>query len=670
MFTLSSPLSSLYGVGGQKQKALKKLGLEKIRDLIFYFPFRYNDFSKIVAIRNLQPDKTVTVLAKIQKIQTIRTPRKKMFLTEIEVADKTGVLSCVFFNQPYITEVLKKDALVYLSGQAKYGLPYYVMQNPEYEIYKPRTIHTARIVPVYNVTYSISPKWLRYLVSLIMPLVKKMPDYLPNSIKQKYYFPSLAEALTEIHFPSSLSKMEKAKRRLAFDEFFILQTAALAHKKNLASKKAPSIPLNVKLAQSFVRSLPFHLTDDQRKCAYEILKDLEKTQPMNRLLNGDVGSGKTVVAAMALLQTAAAGWNAVLMAPTEILAEQHFQEISRLLKKFKIKVGLLTRTKKIKIKAQILIGTHALIQKKVRLKNLGLVVVDEQHRFGVKQRGELQHKITSLTPHFLSMTATPIPRSLSLTLYGDLDISLIREMPKGRKKVITKIVPPEKRKFAYEFIRKKIKTRAQAFVICPLISESDKLGVRAATEEYQKLQTSIFPEFKIGLLHGKLKTEEKDKVMADFKAGRIKILVATAVVEVGIDVPNATIMMIEGAERFGLASLHQFRGRVGRSEKQAYTFVFTESNHPNTLKRLKALISARDGFELAEYDLQFRGPGEIYGTRQAGYLDLKIGSLWDLDLIKTAREEAKQFLEKNPDLRQYPALKEKITKKLSTISLA
>lgn len=669
MLTLSSPLSSLYGVGAQKQKALKKLGLEKIRDLIFYFPFRYNDFSKIVTIRDLRHGKIITVLGKIQKIRTIRTPRKRMFLTEIEVADETGVISCLFFNQPYLAETLKEDMLVYLSGQAAYGIPYFTMQNPEYEIYKLRTTHTARIAPVYNVTYGISPKWLRYLVSLVMPSTQKIPDYLPTQIRQKHHFLPLVEALTEIHFPSTFPKMEEAKKRLAFDEFFILQTAALAYKKNLAKQKAPSIPMDVKLAQSFVHSLPFILTCDQRKCAYEILKDMEKTQPMNRLLNGDVGSGKTVVAAMALLQTAAAGWNAVLMAPTEILAEQHFQEISRLLQKFKIRIGLSTGAKKIKLEAQILIGTHALIQKKARLKNLGLVVVDEQHRFGVKQRGELQHKMTSLIPHFLSMTATPIPRSLALTLYGDLDISLIREMPPGRKKVITKIVPPEKRNLAYEFIREKIQAREQAFVVCPLISESDKLGVKDATKEHEKLQKEIFPEFKIGLLHGKLKTEEKERVMADFKAGNTKILVATAVVEVGIDVRNATIMMIEGAERFGLASLHQFRGRVGRGEKQAYTFVFTESNEPRTLKRLKALVLSRNGFELAEYDLQFRGPGEIYGTRQAGYLDLKIGSLWDLDLIKTARQEAKELLEKNPNLNKYPLLQEKITKKLSEISL-
>lgn len=669
MLSLSTPLSSLYGVGMVKQKALKKLGLETCEDLIFYYPFRYNDFSKIVPIEKVRPGEIVTILGELCEIKNIRTPRKRMNLTRAQVSDETGTIASIWFNQPYLTNILKTGQKIYLSGKVEAGFPSNKMQNPEYEIARGRTTHTARLVPVYNVTANLTPKWLRSQIAKALPVIRQIPEYLPATIRQKYDLISLPRALSEIHFPNNSEEIARARERLAFDEFFLLQVASLRTRLKIQSEKAPAIPLNIKLAQSFTSSLPFKLTRDQKKCAWEILKDLEKERPMNRLLEGDVGSGKTVVAALALLETAHAGYQGVLMAPTEILAEQHFQEISRLLKKFKIKIGLQTRSKKIKPKAQIIIGTHALIQEKIKLSRLGLVVIDEQHRFGVRQRASLKAKGSDFTPHFLSMTATPIPRSLALISYGDLDISLLREMPAGRKKIITKIVPPEKRQAAYEFIEKRMDKEEQVFVICPLILESDKLGVRAATEEYKKLKTQIFPEYPIGLLHGRLKPKEKEKTMQDFKKGKIKILVATAVVEVGIDVPQATIMLIEGAERFGLASLHQFRGRVGRSAKQAYCFLLTESANPETLKRLQALVSSRDGFELAEYDLQFRGPGEIYGTRQSGYLELKIGSLLDYPLIQKARQAAAIILAEDPALDHYSFLKQKIGLKLSQINL-
>jgi len=666
MLSLKTPLNKLCGVGPTKQKALKKLGLKTVQDLIFYFPFRYNDFSKIVPIDKIEPGQIITILGKIQEIKTIRTPRKRIILTRAEISDKTGTLESIWFNQPYLTNVLKEGQKIYLSGRTDSGSPYHLMRNPEYEIHKPQTTHTARIVPIYNATGGLSPKWLRYLVSSALPASKKINDYIPVTIRKKHNLLPLNQALSEIHFPTNLNRMEKARKRLAFDEFFLLQLAALQIKRKIQSEKAPPIPLNVKLAQRFTKSLPFKLTDDQRVTAWEILKDLSQKKPTNRLLEGDVGSGKTVVATLAMLQTADAGYQAVLMAPTEILAQQHFKEISKLLKNFKTKVGLRTRSKQINPQGRILIGTHALIQDKIQFSKLGLVVVDEQHRFGVRQRTELKAKSGKLSPHFLSMTATPIPRSLALTLYGDLDISLIRQMPPGRKKIITRIVPPQKRTKAYEFIQQRIEKKEQVFVICPLIEESDKLGVAAATKEYEKLKTKVFPQYQIGLLHGRLKTQEKDKVMAAFKKNKIQILVSTAVVEVGIDIPNATIMMIEGTERFGLASLHQFRGRVGREKKQSYCFLFTDSKSSNTLQRLHALVSSKNGFELAEQDLKMRGPGEVYGTKQSGYLDLKIGSLLDYALIKKARAEAEGIVK---NLEKYPLLKRKTKARLNKISL-
>lgn len=669
MLTLATPLTQLYGVGPTKAKALKKLGLHSVQDLIFYYPFRYNDFSQTVSINDLGPQQTITVLGKIQTIQNIRTPRKRMILTRASIADKNGTLEAIWFNQPFLVQSLKKGQKIYLSGLVELGPQGYLLKNPEYELYKQKTTHTARIVPIYNVRRGLTPKWLRYLVSSVTELIPKIPDHLPAKIRQENSLVPLAYALREVHFPQNQKTALQAKKRLAFDEFFLLQLKALKTKIKIQKEQAPSIPLNIKLAQSFTRALPFKLTNGQRKAAWEILKDLEKPKPANRLLEGDVGAGKTVVAALAMLQTIKAGYRAILMAPTEILAAQHYQAILGLLKKFQVKIGLCTRTKKINPQAPLIIGTHALIQDKIRFSKLGLIIVDEQHRFGVRQRAQLKRKTSDLSPHFLSMTATPIPRSLALTLYGDLDISVIRELPPGRKKIITRIIPPQQRKKAYQFIQKRIEKKEQVFVICPLIEESDKLGVKAATAEQKKLQSKIFPHFKIGLLHGKLKTAEKEKVMTLFQKRKIQILVSTAVVEVGIDVPQATVMVIEGAERFGLASLHQFRGRVGRSHKQAHCFLFSNSQNPQTLKRLRALVSSRNGFELAEYDLRFRGPGEIFGTRQSGYLDLKIGSLLDYALIKKSRAAAESLTNQDPDLQHYPLLKNKIEKEFAYIDL-
>jgi ATP-dependent DNA helicase RecG len=458
---------------------------------------------------------------------------------------------------------------------------------------------------------------------------------------------------------------------------FLIQLTVQQKRHELATYRAPAIPFSQKLVRSFVDSLPFALTNGQRQAAWEILQDLAKKTPMNRLLEGDVGSGKTLVAAIALLEVAINGRQGVIMVPTEVLALQHFKNFAQLFKNYDLNIGLLTNAhqkmarkgveKNNKLiraaigrgRASIAIGTHSLIQEKVTYRDLALVVVDEQHRFGVAQRQALHDKTPNQIPHFLSMTATPIPRTLALTLYGDLDISLITELPKHRKPVKTFYIPPQKRAGAYDFIRKEIKSDRQVFVICPLIEESDKLGVRAATLEQEKLSRTVFPDLKIGLLHGQMKPDVKQRVMKNFVDGKTDILVSTAVVEVGVDVPNATVMLIEGAERFGLSQLHQFRGRVGRSRYQSYCFLFTDSTSENTKKRLEALIKSRNGFELAEYDLRQRGPGEVLGTKQSGFPELKVASLTDLSLIKAAREEATKLVATN--LSSYPQLYEKIS---------
>jgi len=676
--TLATAISELPRVGNILTKRLAKLGLKRVSDLLFYYPFRYDDFSQITPIIKVQPSTTATVKAKINLIATKRSPRKRIYITESLVSDRTASLKIIWFNQPFIPRLIKQGDLVYFSGKIEHDQYGLYLNNPTYEKVKADQTHTARIVPVYSTTANLTEKQIRFLVKLVLPLAKNIPDWLPNEIKREYSLINLSQALLQIHFPPNWEALTKAQDRLKFDELFLIQLKTQFLRKELAQEKAPAIKFNQELTQKFVQSLPFALTKAQKKSAWEILKDIQGEKPMNRLLEGDVGSGKTVVAAMAILNTVDNGYQTALMAPTEILAQQHDKTISKLFKHWKMKIALLTRSNKVinnkpvsqkNITKQIasgqinvIIGTHALIQKKVEFKNLGLVIVDEQHRFGVEQRKTLKQKsnkrrATSNVPHFLSMTATPIPRSLALTLYGDLDLSIINEMPVGRKKVLTKIVPPEKRKLAYQFIRDEIKAGRQVFVICPLIDPSDKLGVKAATAEYEKLKRDVFPDLKIGLLHGKIKAAEKEEAMKNFQQKKLDILVATPVVEVGIDIPNASVMMIEAAERFGLAQLHQFRGRVGRAEHQSYCFVFTESDSEKTVERLNALITAKDGFALAEKDLAFRGPGEIYGYKQSGFPELKIAKLTDYAIIKNTKEAAQKLY---PELNKYPLLRQKL----------
>lgn len=704
---LSTPIEKVPKIGLFYQKKLKKLGIKTIGELLYHFPHRYEDFSNLVPVSKVKVGEKVCVQGIISNIENIRTWGRRMFLTQAFIKDKTGELKVVWFNQPYLINTFKEGDLVCLAGKVSLGRatkksnPEPYLASPTYEkINLPQELtHVGRLVPIYPETVGLSSRWLRYILKSLLAKTKdEIKDPLPEEIKKRENLLNLREALWQIHFPKTMDLAKRARARFAFEEIFKISLWALKERIKLNKSRAIKIPLNLDIIKSFVASLPFKLTDGQKKAIWQILKDLEKNRPMNRLLEGDVGSGKTVVATAAALNTVKAGFQVALMAPTEILAKQHFQEVSKLLRKFNVNIALLTgkedkfiskklrndiveisRKKLLKKTLEgeidILIGTHALIQEKVKFGKLALVILDEQHRFGVEQRAKLTKQQSAdnqqLVPHLLSMTATPIPRTLALTIYGDLDISLIPELPKGRKKIITKVIPPKDRKKAYEFIEKEVKKGRRAFVICPRIeatiknnngnNETEKnfllTEIKAVKEEYQKLSKEIFPNLKIAMLHGKMKPKEKERIMQEFKSGKVDILVSTSVVEVGIDVPEATVMMIEGAERFGLSQLHQFRGRVGRSKYQSYCFLFTESPAKRTKQRLKAILEAQDGFALAQKDLEIRGPGDLSGKRQSGLPDLAMASLRDIFLVEKARNIAKEILEKDPELKKYPLLK-------------
>ncbi|MDD4477224.1 MAG: ATP-dependent DNA helicase RecG [Patescibacteria group bacterium] len=704
MITLETELTKLGRIGAAVGKKLKKLGVLTVEDLLFYFPFRYDDFSKIYKISELQSGITANIVGQIELIQNKRSPRRRMNITEALVRDESDTIKIVWFNQPFIARVLKVGDFVSLSGKIEEDYSGFSMISPNYEKTSPpppllirrgvpsenearrgTLVHTQGLVPNYHLTGNLTHKQIRYLIKQTISTANNIIDWLPQEIKKENNLLDLPDAITKIHFPKDQEDIAKARERLAFDELFLLQLRSQITRRNVLQYVSTTIKFKEKETKQFVDNLPFKLTNAQKKAAWEILKDLEKNKPMSRLLEGDVGSGKTVVAAIAMLNVALNGYQAVLMAPTEILAKQHYESIKNLFSRFDIKIGLITssdkrlsrnvertiQNEKEKINSkfiinnsQIIIGTHALIQENIKFKNLSLAIIDEQHRFGVEQRKTLLvgtgHCPVPTSPHLLSMTATPIPRSLALALYGDLDVSIINEMPAGRKKIHTQIVPENKREAAYQFIREQIKNGRQIFVICPLIDISDKLGVKSVKEEFEKLDKLIFPEIKMGMLHGKLKSAEKEEIMKEFGENKIKILVSTSVVEVGVDVPNAAIMMIEGADRFGLAQLHQFRGRVGRSEHQSYCFLFTDNRAENTMKRLQALTNCYDGFQLAKIDLKFRGPGEVYGTAQAGFPELKIASLFDYELMKKAQANAIKLIEKDSTLNSWPNLKEKI----------
>lgn len=649
-------------VGPTYAKRLAKLKIETVGDLIYHFPHRYQDFSLISDISRLQPGETVTVQAQAVSIKNEYTRSRKKIQKAV-FTDGKNFLEVTWFNQPFLIKTIRVGEGYNLSGKVDWFGRKLTLVSPEYELIKDgkSSIHTGRLVPIYPETYGVSSKWLR---SRIAPVLKQtlpeLDDFLPQKIREKNNLIDLPTAINSIHFPKNKTEAEEAKKRLAFDELFLIQLSGLKRKQDWQKTKLSNkLKVDQERVLELLQSLPFELTTAQKRSVREILSDLSTNEPMNRLLEGDVGSGKTVVAAIAIYVSFLNGYKSILMAPTQILASQHFKTLNQLLSPLGVKIEIVTSAQKSKKtpKADLVIGTHALLFKKELGKNIGLVVIDEQHRFGVEQRAKLIK--AGKTPHVLTMTATPIPRTIALTLYGDLDLSVIDEMPEGRQKVTTWVVPPQKRKGAYDWIRKHVKgTDEQAFIICPLIEESSVLQeAKAATVEYERLSKEIFPDLKLGLLHGRIKAREKDKIMDELRSGKLDILVATPVVEVGIDIPKATIMMIEAADRFGLAQLHQLRGRVGRGAKKSYCLLFTQSLAGRATKRLKAMEKLFIGIKLAELDLEMRGPGEIYGTAQHGFPDLRVASFTDLSLIKKTRKAAEEAL---PNLEKLPLLAKRL----------
>ncbi len=661
---LETPIKEAGNAFKNYASRLEKLGIGKIEDFLYHIPFRYEDFSLISKIANVRPEEIVTIKGKVTEIKNEYT-RKWKNIQKAKVADETGEIDIIWFNQPFIPKVIKKGDSVSLAGKIDWFKNKMIMQSPQYEVLfrESEPIHTARLVPIYNETRGVSSKWLRRQISKILKeQIQFVNEHIPDSILKRHELLELKQAIEQIHFPKSLSQVEKARLRLSFNELFFLQLTGLFRKaqwKNKSMGAKFSISKHKKNIEKFWSKLPFELTNAQKKSVKEIFKDLASKTPMNRLLQGDVGSGKTVVASIAMFLAYLNGFQSVLMTPTEILAKQHYRTVSDLLSPFGAKVGLATSSNKQKgmENIDILVGTHAVLSKKINFKNLGLVVIDEQQRFGVEQRGVIRKK--GVNPHLLTMTATPIPRTVALTLYGDLDLSFLDEMPHGRKIIKTWLVPKEKRNDAYKWIiRQIIDNRGQAFIICPFIEESETMiTIKAAKKEFDRLKKEVFPKQKLELLHGKLKSKEKDIILNKFKKGKADILIATPVVEVGIDIPNATIMVIEAADRFGLSQLHQLRGRVGRSDKQSYCLLFTESQNTKTIERLKSLESISVGAQLAELDLRLRGPGEIYGTAQHGVPMLKTASFSDFSLIEKTRREAEAIF---PKLRDHTKLYEKI----------
>jgi len=738
---LNIQISILNRVGKTTARYLARLGIKTAVDLLYWFPFRYEDFRSVVPIKDLKEGELVTVRGKIELIANKRSWKKRKMITEALISDNTGSLRVVWFNQSFLIKNLHVGEQVHLAGKVKVDMLGPQLVSPTYERARPHpaiplkgeenivTTHTARMVPIYPLTYGLTQKQLRFLISQVICLADKLFDWVPSEILKENKLCDLGSAIKSIHFPSDERDLALATERLKFDELFLLNLIAEQARVAKMGRKAPKLGFFEAQIKEFVKSLPFTLTKAQKVASWEILQDLGKSVPMNRLLSGDVGSGKTVVAAMAMYDAFLNGYQAVLLAPTEILARQHIDTLAQIIPP-NVRLCLFTRSqhqildnryyniqypisnidnenntsvkreiiKKINNgEVNIIIGTHALLSEKINFKKLGLVVVDEQHRFGVDQRKKIKEKAGETSPHpllgkergraahFLSMTATPIPRSLALTLYGDLDLSTISELPMGRKKILTRLVEPAKRTAAYGFIREQVKKGRQVFVICPLIQPADNGTVfisnnfldekKTVMTEYEKLSNKIFPDLRVGFLHGKLPARggsalggkpSKESVMKAFKNGDIDILVSTSVVEVGVDIPNASVMMIEGAERFGLAQLHQFRGRVGRAEHQSYCILFTEIESQKAMERLKFFEIHHDGFKLAEKDLEMRGPGEVYGTEQSGMMNLRIATLRDTEIIKKARLAAQSTI---PRLNEWPLLAKKLSQQQATIHL-
>jgi ATP-dependent DNA helicase RecG len=685
---LSTSLSHISGIGPTFAKRLEKLNLFTLRDLIRHYPFRYDDFSVVSNVMDAKVGEKVTLQGEIWSISNIYT-RSRKILTKAIFNDGTTPIELTWFNQSWLTKQIIVGERLQISGKiTKFGKKYSILM-PQWEKItsesvnqliseSAKTLHTGRLVPVYPETFGITSKWLRTKIAKFLPIsLTEFIDPLPDPVKGNML--NLPDALSKIHFPKDYQEAEKARDRLGFDELFFIQLATLKTRSEWSKKvSVDKFEVNQKKLLKFTASLPFKLTTAQLRVTEEILNDLQRGIPMNRLVQGEVGSGKTIVAAIAMYAAHLNGFRSLYMAPTEILAFQHHSTISRLLEPLGITVGIYTGSRKRlhgtvdsrqkktitsnlqPVTSDIIIGTHALLSTKLTTENTGLVIVDEQQRFGVQQRTVLRSK--AKIPHFLTMTATPIPRTVALTLYGDLDLSVIDELPKGRHPVRTHVVPSKKRADAYKFIEKKVKEGDQIYIITPLIEESETMqSVKAAKVEFERLQKTIFPNLRLGLLHGRLKSKEKEQVLLNFKDQKLDILVSTSVVEVGVDVSNATIMVIEGAERFGLAQLHQLRGRVGRGEKESFCFLFLSVEEKENINRLKNLETISDGMKLSELDLKIRGSGQIFGTRQSGRFELKIASFSNLSLIEKTRTAAQNVLSETPTLDKYPLLQAQLT---------
>jgi ATP-dependent DNA helicase RecG len=687
MLTFDTPLTAIPTIKPQALGKLEHLGILTVRDMLLHFPHRYEDYSEIHAIEKLLLDEKCTILGTVVSIETGRTWRKKMSITEAIIDDGSDQLRLVWFNQRFVAQTLKEGVLIRVSGKVTQDQKGLLMSNPAFERSSRDATHTGRLVPVYPETAGLTSKFFRWQLAGIFQKLTTFPDPVPEEILERLHLPSLKQALAYIHFPRNEEFSLLARKRFAFDEMLFVQLKMLQVKALFETAKGNPIPFDETVLKNFLATLLFTLTDAQRKASFEILKDIEKTRPMNRLLNGDVGSGKTIVAGLAALVVAEQGLQTVILAPTEVLARQHFENLSAIFKSTHHQFALMTGSYRILdnktvtrptlIKAigagipKIIVGTHALLQDDVSFDALALIVVDEQHRFGVAQRAKLQEAgfgshdgIASAVPHFLTMTATPIPRTLTLAFFGNLDLSLLDELPKNRKPIITKIASTlSDREKVYAFVRSEITKGRQAFVIFPLVEESLALkDVKAAIVEHQHLAETVFPHLSIGLLHGKMKAKEKEVIMREFKEKKYDILVATAVVEVGIDIPNASCIIIEEAERFGLSQLHQFRGRVGRAAHQSYCFLFPGKPSGESNERLQVLTQTNSGFAIAEADLALRGPGAFFGTRQSGIPDIAMENLLNIRLIAIARQEAKLILSEDPKLTGHPLLKKALQK--------